>query len=160
MGVTSITNVFKGNDNFILVGSYDESVALWDIRQMQRPLTCWNVGGGVWRLVVRPTTTNNTPHLTTHIAAACTTNHFHVLALYHNEYDSQQRSSTLRTVLVHKHQENSEREELHSLTLPRSLAYGIDWQHTTTSSSSLLTATLASCSFYDKILSVWTITQK
>eukprot|EP00051_Salpingoeca_urceolata_P023281 m.392640 g.392640 ORF g.392640 m.392640 type:complete len:372 (-) comp20087_c1_seq6:24-1139(-) len=52
MGVTCIQPRF---DHIVAVGSYDETVCLWDNRQMKRPVCELSVGGGVWRLKWHPT---------------------------------------------------------------------------------------------------------
>jgi diphthamide biosynthesis protein 7 len=151
MGVTCIENVFSNaaHETLLIVGSYDESVTLWDMRQIQQPVVSCSVGGGVWRLVVTPCCNHlvHTEPSVIPIAAACTTNHFQVLTLRYSL-----PSPSLQSVLLHTHSERTS-SNTNSQSSPSSLAYGIDWRCTPTSSSSPI---LASCSFYDKILSVWT----
>ncbi|CBZ51972.1 putative WD domain, G-beta repeat-containing protein [Neospora caninum Liverpool] len=49
MGVTSVT--FSPDDpNWLLTGSYDETVRIFDRRQLRYPLNSFRVSGGVWRL--------------------------------------------------------------------------------------------------------------
>jgi hypothetical protein len=153
MGVTCIENVFSSatHETLLIVGSYDETATVWDMRQIQQPVVNCAVGGGVWRLVMSPRSSHlsHTESDVIAIAAACTTNHFQVLTLRHSP-----PPPSLRSVLLHTHNEKTISNS-NPQSSPSSLAYGVDWRCTSTSSSPPI---LASCSFYDKILSVWTVT--
>lgn len=46
-GVTSFLN-FK--ENILLVGSYDEKLAIYDLRKLKRPTNEINLSGGIWRI--------------------------------------------------------------------------------------------------------------
>jgi len=122
MGITSIEFI-PHHDNYFAVGSFDESICIWDIRATQEPIARGQVGGGVWRIKWN----QMKPNL---IATACMSNHFQIL--YINDALSQ-----FQSLCTYKH---------------GSLAYGIDWK---LQSSENNTLRLASCSFYDKILSLW-----
>ena len=88
------------NPKFSFAFSYDESLALWDVRKMTTPLKDKPLGGGVWRIKWHPAH----PSLA---ATACMHNHFNVL-------DTHLESA--RDVEVVKCYEGHE-----------SLAYGVDW---------------------------------
>ena len=51
VGVTSFEHSrASSNSPYFYVGSYDDSVSVWDIRRFKSPLVSENVGGGVWRI--------------------------------------------------------------------------------------------------------------
>lgn len=54
-GVTSILN---HKENFLLVGSYDENVCLYDLRNLKRAVDEINLQGGIWRIKPSPTNQN------------------------------------------------------------------------------------------------------
>ncbi|XP_054719625.1 diphthine methyltransferase-like [Uloborus diversus] len=138
MGVTAISKS-KRNGNVLATGSYDENVLLWDTRQLRSPVSELCLGGGIWRLKWHP---DNPEYL----LSASMHNGFHVL-------------STKDTQLNLKlHYEKHE-----------SLAYGVDWCHVSechkTKDNELCSSLknqslrniISSCSFYDKLLTVWGI---
>lgn len=123
-------------------GSYDESVVLWDNRSMKTPLCEFKTGGGVWRLKWHP-------HHSNVILAACMRNGYKVI-----EYNS----------------DLSVAECLCSYETHKSLAYGADWclnaglsgsawevNGTGSAVDRLKGSKIASCSFYDKLLTVWSL---
>lgn len=105
--------------------SYDETLLLWDTRSMTTPLKEAHLGGGIWRIKW------NTEHSDL-LATAC----------MHNGFQ-----------LVHCHLDSStEPEVVCEYQQHKSLAYGIDWTPLHSGSDVL---TLASCSFYDHSMHVW-----
>ncbi len=159
--------------------SYDESVVLWDTRAMGSPLKDVGTGGGVWRVKWHW----REPDL---VAAACMHNGCHIVNCHLNSgtacygrlirarhactskvFPLTQRSSlVLRLCVLPTVAEPM--AVVHSYTEHQSLAYGVDWCRAETgrggsqredscqSSSELTSALLASCSFYDHSLHVWT----
>ncbi|GLD94328.1 hypothetical protein PINS_up002939 [Pythium insidiosum] len=126
MGVCSI-QMHPHDDTLLAVGSYDEHVSLWDVRQMKTPLSMHGTGGGVWRLKWHPLASRQ--HL---LLAACMHNGFQVLET--------QADKTLAPVTTYdRHQ---------------SLAYGVDWWRDRRSLESAAPV-VASCSFYDHVFHVW-----
>lgn len=113
--------------------SYDEHLALWDIRNLSEPLKNKSLGGGLWRIKWNESKTNLA-------AAACMHNHFCVVDTH---LMSPEPMQVLEEYKEHK-----------------SLAYGIDWcrhfECVDEQESKCHRFTLASCSFYDNSLHLWT----
>jgi len=99
MGVTCIRRCPR-REHVIAVGSYDESISLWDLRSTKSPLMTTKVGGGVWRIKWNPFD----PSL---LLIACMHAGFVVLG---------ENSSGFELL--------SKYTKVHS-----SLAYGVDWSH-------------------------------
>jgi len=128
MGVCSF-QTHPTRDHIFCSGSYDESVVIWDNRCMRTPLSEFPTGGGVWRLKWHP-------HGQDILLAACMYNGYKII-----DYESCLSAPKLKCS-YDKHD---------------SLAYGVDWclDAEPKSSSDSSSAMLASCSFYDKLLTVW-----
>eukprot|EP00622_Pseudochattonella_farcimen_P003684 FR738909.1.p1 GENE.FR738909.1~~FR738909.1.p1 ORF type:complete len:192 (-),score=5.44 FR738909.1:120-695(-) len=127
-GVTSLCWCPNGQHIFAS-GSYDESVRMWDIRSLKTPISCTQVGGGVWRLKWHPTRSL--------IGVAAMHGGAHLLNV----------ANIADPCLVGSYLEHE------------SMAYGIDWCFTDIqsppSSISLERPLMASCSFYDSALHLW-----
>ncbi|GAA6063011.1 hypothetical protein JCM10212_002652 [Sporobolomyces blumeae] len=139
-GVTTITS-HPLVENLIAVGSYDSQVRLFDRRNPLRPLSTFDVGGGIWRLKWHPTNPNR-------LLVAAMHNGFSVI-----DYDLAPNaigSSETDRALIPGGGELVRRFEGHE-----SLAYGVDW------SDGAQTAEgrdlVASCSFYDHAMHVWAV---
>jgi len=105
MGVTTIqSNPHRSNQ--IIVGSYDESIRLFDQRSTKTPLKSVESGGGVWRLKWHPTKRSK-------ILAACMRGGFHVI-----DNDDAKAMSIYASY-----------EGPHDIS---KLAYGADWSYTST----------------------------
>ena len=111
--------------------SYDETLLLWDTRNMSKPHKEAQLGGGIWRIKWN----NKRPHL---LATAC----------MHNGFQ-----------LVNSHLDSSKDPEVVcQYSQHGSLAYGIDWcplNSTVTRIDSENQAILATCSFYDHSMHIW-----
>lgn len=154
MGVCSIQSN-KRKEYLLATGSYDEHIFLWDTRQIKQPLSDTAVGGGVWRVKWEPTRGQ-------HLLTACMHNGFHVLDCTHISADKEQ--SIVASFMKHT-----------------SLAYGVDWcqsdnilqpdnqpsspskhsfskaEHISEAEQSLKRI-IASCSFYDHEMRLWSVT--
>ncbi|EED79573.1 predicted protein [Postia placenta Mad-698-R] len=129
-------------ERIIAVGSYDNTVRLFDARKPLTPLTQAEVGGGAWRVKWHPSPTRQNDLL-----VACMHDGFKVvrfnfngtgnvdLAAY-NEAHPQQWEITTR---FDEHE---------------SLAYGVDWSYAGEGGAEDDTL-IASCSFYDHALQLW-----
>ena len=127
MGVCSIQSHPK-RDHVFCSGSYDESIIVWDNRTMKQPLSEFQTGGGVWRLKWHP-------HGKDTLLAACMHNGYKII-----NYDNDLTKPFLKTS-YEKHE---------------SLAYGVDWCLDYEQQNENKDETVfASCSFYDKLLTVW-----
>lgn len=156
MGVSSIqcNHVYE---HIIATGSYDEKIHVWDDRNMTRPLCTSHPGGGVWRIKWHPYHGNT-------MLTACMYEGFHIL-----QFNNNTGHQSLEKVVSYKEQ--------------ASLAYGADWyrkhiqlsrfsaqdceqmdrndEHKGTdllheSISDTQTDIVATCSFYDHALNLWT----
>lgn len=101
MGVTCIQSS-PFDENLIVVGSYDESVSIWDLRNTRRAVSDVKVGGGVWRIKWHPNNENI-------ILAACMYSGFQLI-------DYENTKVTLRGSLFGSPQHETGK-----------LAYGADW---------------------------------
>lgn len=130
MGVCSMhSSPYK--EYIFATGSYDEHVRLWDTRFIKRvPLSSTSAGGGVWRL-------KWSPHDKDLLLAACMHNGFTVLNC------SDVNAASQSTVINFKEH--------------NSLAYGADWCFSRHLESN--DKLVATCSFYDHKLCVWSFTQ-
>ncbi|KAF8306969.1 WD-40 repeat-containing protein [Clavulina sp. PMI_390] len=134
-GVTTI----QGNphiEHLLAVGSYDSTVRIFDTRSLARPVTEVPVGGGAWRVKWHPS-----PHRKDDLLVACMHDGFKVVRFGFDEAGSFQN-------LTHN---ITARNDEHA-----SLAYGTDWQYGRgEAGQGDETSVIASCSFYDHMLSIW-----
>lgn len=170
-GVTSFISSELSNDskikqhlpNVITVGSYDGTVTFWDIRMITdevdntfypshslkkndntsfmtrkrhsgaKPLKTIDTEGGVWRMKYRPN--NNNVYNESLLAMACVYNGFQVWSI---DVEGGLIKETKRSCYYEGPHESG------------TLAYGIDWIETMNGKNYL-----ASCSFYNNKLSIW-----
>ncbi|KAJ8037207.1 Diphthine methyltransferase [Holothuria leucospilota] len=153
MGVCSLHSN-RHHEHFFVSGSYDETILVWDTRQMKSPLFDANVGGGVWRLKWHPDKESN------FLLGACMHNGFHIL----------DTTAMLGSENCKKKFESVFQYQGHS-----SLAYGVDWcrldvnnfpacpeyvVETNLGRNAKKTNIVASCSFYDHLLKVWLLEER
>lgn len=48
-----VTEILPWDEQCFVTGSYDEKIRLFDVRQLATPLSCLEMGGGVWRMCRR-----------------------------------------------------------------------------------------------------------
>ncbi|TFK30451.1 WD-40 repeat-containing protein [Coprinopsis marcescibilis] len=125
-GVTTIQSHFH-IPHLVSVGSYDEKVRFFDTRNLQRPIAELDVGGGVWRVKWHPSIERQ---------------HDMVIACMHDGFKVGQYSNDSQPQIISEFREHE------------SLAYGVDWSFSTNPWANGST-TIASCSFYDHSLRVW-----
>lgn len=126
--------------------SYDEVARLWDVRMMGEPIKQLPLGGGVWRVKWSPLASN----MTMLMAAACMHSGFKIV-----NWNGEEEKPVI----------------VASYTRHRSLAYGIDWCYEDLGEvcckrqenggvnekyTNEFEFVLASCSFYDHSLHLWT----
>lgn len=109
--------------------SYDGVVRIFDMRKPKLPMSEIDVGGGVWRVKWHPSTQRKAD-----LAVACMHDGFKVVGFAESGEANLHSPRVLRRFDEH-----------------RSLAYGIDW-----SVSGSYDTAIASCSFYDSTLCLWT----
>jgi diphthamide biosynthesis protein 7 len=121
--------------------SYDESVKLWDLRSLRQPTAHYQLGGGVWRIrhvhnsLLRDTSGENRDEQSLVLAVGCASNHFKLMSL---------TAQSLHQLVEHRHTDLQASPH-------DTLAYGIDWCRA-------VPDLYVTCSFYDKIYSVWKAT--
>ena len=141
-GVTAVS-YHPTVEHVAAVGSYDEMVRLYDVRNWKEPLCRVNVGGGVWRIRWHPKVDGRI--LVGAMQGGC------------------------RVVTVEGLNETDAVLETHiesEFTKHESMAYGADWLVTEgivccatdgdgESSPSMINEYAASCSFYDRRVCLW-----
>ncbi|GAA5962055.1 hypothetical protein JCM3765_005505 [Sporobolomyces pararoseus] len=148
-GVTTITShpLVK---NLIAVGSYDSQVRLFDKRNPLKPLTSFDVGGGIWRLKWHPA---NPQRL--------------LIAAMHNGFSVVDFKGLVKTTDSEEggvgggggggNLEPGEGELVKRFEGHQSLAYGVDWNQGNGEQTEDGKDLVASCSFYDHALHVWSV---
>ncbi|KAF9455998.1 WD-40 repeat-containing protein [Collybia nuda] len=127
-GITSIQS-HPHVEHIIAVGSYDDTVRLFDMRKPLTALAEVNVGGGAWRVKWHPS-----PSRRDDLLVACMYDGFKVI-----HFDAGK---------VKKGGEVVRRCDLH-----KSLAYGVDWSFGPATHDN--ETIIGSCSFYDHTLYIW-----
>lgn len=133
-GVTVLSPHPK-NSHLLAIGSYDETVAVFDLRQVGSPQSLYHsesLGGGIWRCKWHPFDTNKL--LVAAMHGGCVVGEFRGLSTTNPEETSSIEFRIQKEFRLHK-----------------SMAYGIDWL----SSRSGRKDAAASCSFYDKAMYLW-----
>ncbi|KAF7320337.1 WD-REPEATS-REGION domain-containing protein [Mycena kentingensis (nom. inval.)] len=125
-GVTTIQSS-PHSEHLVAVGSYDEKVRIFDKRQLLSPISEINVGGGVWRIKWHPSATRRND-----ILVACMHDGFKVV----------------RLGVTGDGGDIIKRFDQHE-----SLAYGADWSFADSANGN--DTLIASCSFYDHSLHLW-----
>lgn len=119
-------------ENILAVGSYDNTVRIFDTRKMSAPAADVEVGGGAWRVKWHPLVSRKEDLL-----VACMHDGFKVVKCSFKEGEE--------TALMNGQPIVASRYDAHT-----SLAYGVDWQHGLSQKDFV-----ASCSFYDHSLHMW-----
>ncbi|KAJ6610905.1 WD40-repeat-containing domain protein [Mycena sp. CBHHK59/15] len=129
-GVTTIQS-HPHTENQFAVGSYDNTVCLFDKRKPLVPITKVDVGGGAWRVKWHPSSSRKSDLL-----VACMHDGFKIV-----RFDAETDGTGLCGGEIMK------RFDKHT-----SLAYGADWSFANDGAETVI----ASCSFYDHSLFMWT----
>jgi len=123
------------------VGSYDNTVRLFDARKPLTPLVQTDVGGGAWRVKWHPS-----PSRAHDLLVAAMHDGFKIVSFRFRDIGSISGSPSSGIV------ENSEIRKRYDEH--RSLAYGGDWSYQTLQDQAGQTL-IASASFYDHALHLW-----
>jgi len=127
-GITSIQSN-PHTEHLIAVGSYDNTVKLFDTRNPLIPLVAMDVGGGAWRVKWHPS-----PARRNDLLVACMHDGFKIVRYMFDRPESP-CGEILKRFDAHK-----------------SLAYGADWSFSADQEDKTL---IGSCSFYDHKLHLW-----
>ena len=133
-GVCCVTET-PSDPNIVLTGSYDQNIRIWDWRNTNRPVctTQCDTGGGVWRL-------KSNPHNPRVLLAACMYNGFFIYKIMPGD-----GNNALKLV------------ECEQYPHQQTLSYGAAWQFPRPDSQHLTRKdVVATCSFYDNLLHIWT----
>ncbi|KAG9078487.1 hypothetical protein FS749_009485 [Ceratobasidium sp. UAMH 11750] len=119
----------------VAVGSYDNTVRIFDSRKMSAPVADVDVGGGAWRVKWHPSVSRKDDLL-----VACMHDGFKVVRCpIKDNTAAGMIDPPVTTSFYNAH---------------TSLAYGVDWKHGTSPDGSP-ESMVASCSFYDHVLHLW-----
>ena len=147
-GVT-ILSPHPRHNHLLAVGSYDETIALFDLRYLSsstsgKPTSLFHsesLGGGIWRCKWHPYQDNRL--LVAAMHGGCRVIEFNHLGLEDSNPDSPPITLDIQQ----------------KFTKHKSMAYGADWlAYPTTSSNGVVTEyteVAASCSFYDQAMYLW-----
>ncbi|KIJ68457.1 hypothetical protein HYDPIDRAFT_81754 [Hydnomerulius pinastri MD-312] len=138
-GVTTIQS-HPHIEHLLAVGSYDNKVRLFDARNHRKVLLDVDVGGGAWRVKWHPS-----PERKHDLLVACMHDGFKVVRFGPSTASNPTESSLLTGDATY---EIAKRFDEHT-----SLAYGVDWSFDQGGSGS--ETLIASCSFYDHALHLW-----
>lgn len=127
-------------EHVLAVGSYDDTIRVFDTRKMLAPLMQADVGGGAWRVKWHPSATRSADLL-----VACMHDGFKVVRFNLDGLlpDHEKSAGGARGW----EWEIATRFDAHT-----SLAYGVDWSHAEEAGAETM---VASCSFYDHTMRVW-----
>ena len=139
-GVTTIQS-HPHIEHILAVGSYDNTVRLFDTRKPLVPLTQVDVGGGAWRVKWHPS-----PKRKNDLMVACMHDGFKVVRFAFADGDGDVAESLSAAT---DPWEVVTRFDQHT-----SLAYGVDWSFAAGNGDGDRTL-VASCSFYDHTLHLW-----
>ncbi|CAG8668549.1 6395_t:CDS:10, partial [Racocetra persica] len=95
-------------ENYLVTGSYDEHILLWDTRKMKQPISDYHTNGGVWRLKWHPKKNN-------FLLSACMHNGFQVIKVNYISEANNNDSYSMHNIS--------------SFMEHTSLAYGVDWSY-------------------------------
>eukprot|EP01095_Lingulamoeba_sp_RSL-Kostka_P002083 TRINITY_DN12934_c0_g1_i1.p1 TRINITY_DN12934_c0_g1~~TRINITY_DN12934_c0_g1_i1.p1 ORF type:complete len:401 (-),score=119.99 TRINITY_DN12934_c0_g1_i1:8-1210(-) len=148
MGVTCI-QCSPFDENIFAVGSYDQSLQLYDIRNPKKSLSSIDLGGGIWRIKWHPTNKKQ-------ILTACMRGNYNLVSIGDCSVEQQQQNNN------NGDNDDIDYSNLYNLGFydsvhnsKESLAYGVDWIRNKENTFDHI----ASCSFYNHICSVWNITE-
>jgi WD40 repeat protein len=131
-GVTALEH-HPFRDYLFASGSYDEYVCVWDKRYLRKPIIEHRItGGGIWSIRWHPRDASR-------MLLSCMHEGFHILSM--NVTEEELPSATDREIV----------QDLFHYREHTSLAYGGDWFPGSTSDFSIM----ATCSFYDHQLHLW-----
>jgi len=133
-GVTSIQS-HPHIEHLIAVGSYDNTVQLFDARTPVKPLSRADVGGGAWRVKWHPSASRKNDLLVASMHDGFKVVHFDL-------------GSPGGNMSIGSEGNIKQRFDEHT-----SLAYGVDWSFA--QSESKEDTIIGSCSFYDCTLRLW-----
>jgi len=125
-GITTIQS-HPCQEHVIAVGSYDNTVRIFDVRKPLSPLVQIDVGGGAWRVKWHPCAERKQDLL---------------VACMHDGFKTVDTTEGNLTITKH-------------YTGHGSLAYGADWSSSKDRRSRIRQTLVASCSFYDHALHLW-----
>ncbi|KAJ3550744.1 hypothetical protein NM688_g5008 [Phlebia brevispora] len=131
-GVTTIQS-HPFIEHLVAVGSYDNTVRLFDMRSPLKPLVQADVGGGAWRVKWHPS-----PERKHDLLVACM--HDGCKILNFSLEDENDSGLVVRSHAVTKRFDKHE-----------SMAYGADWSFAPSKGKTVI----GSCSFYDHLLQLW-----